>query len=58
MQQTNMRLHLPELRTMNQGLLISLLFGDQCHCWKMGCQKFGKNGVAIQHVANGVKGAR
>ena len=42
---------------MNQGLLISLLFGDQCHWQKLGSGKLGKNGVASQDVANGVKDA-
>ena len=43
---------------MNQRLLISLLCGDQCHCWKLGHGKLGKNGVANLHVANGVRGAK
>ena len=43
---------------MNQGLLISVLCGDQHHCQKVGCGKLGKYNVTSQHVANGVRGAR
>ena len=43
---------------MNQGLLITLLCGDQCHCWEVGHRKLEKSGAATVHVTNGVKGTR
>ena len=58
MQQTNMRLHLfqvesHELRVINIPTVrrpMSLLEGESWETWK--------NGVASQHVGNGVRGAR
>ena len=41
---------------MNQKLLISLLCGDQCHCWKWATGNLEKLS-ANHHVANGVKSA-
>ena len=43
---------------MNQKLIIALLYGDQCHCQKVGYRKVRKSEVANLCSTNGVKGAR
>ena len=58
MQQTDMRLHLSQIKNHELWVINIPIVWRPISLLENGLQEIWKNGVAIQHVANGVKGAR